>query len=81
MKTQFEEAKRIEEVLQDQLYEKEESCHKLEMEVVELRKRVEKYGAHEKFNNNSFILDEILECQRPPCDKSRLVYNKEDEVS
>ena len=49
------------------------------MEVVELRKRVEKSGAHEKFNNSSFILDEILERQRSPCDKSGLGYNKEDE--
>ena len=55
LKTQFEEAKRIGEVLQNQLYEKEKSCHKLEMEVVELIKRVEKSGAHEKFNNNAFI--------------------------
>ena len=51
----------------------------MEMEVVELRKKVEKYGAHVKFNNSSFILDEILECQRSPCDQSGLGYNKEDE--
>ena len=51
----------------------------MEMEVVELRKRVEKSGAHVKFNNSSLILDEILERQRSPCDKSGLGYNKEDE--
>ena len=46
------------------------------MEVVELRKKVEKFGAHVKFNNSSFILGEILERQRSPCDKSGLGYTR-----
>ena len=77
MKTQLEEAKRIKEVLQIQLNEKEESCHKLEMEVVDLRKKVEKNDAHEKFKKNSIILGEILDFQRSPFDKTGLRYNKE----
>ena len=42
--------------------------HKLEVEIVDLRKKVEKSN---KFLNSSQILDEILESQRSPCDKSR----------
>jgi chromosome segregation ATPase len=39
LKTQIEEAKRVEELLKNQINEKEESCHKLEAEVVDLRKK------------------------------------------
>jgi hypothetical protein len=77
MKTQIEEAKRIEELLKNQINEKEESCHKLEAEVVDLRKKIEKSNNHIKFMNNSTILDEILDSQRSPHDKSGLGYNKE----
>jgi hypothetical protein len=74
LKTQIEEAKRVEELLKNQINEKEESCHKLEAEIVDLRKKVEKSN---KFLNSSRILDEILESQRSPCDKSGLGYKKE----
>jgi hypothetical protein len=60
------------------LNEREESCHKLEAEVVDLRKKVEKSNTHVKFMNNSTILDEILDSQRSPNDKSGLGYNKEE---
>jgi hypothetical protein len=71
LKTQIEEAKGIEELLNIQINEKEESCFKLEVEIVDLRKKVEKSN---KFLNSSRILDEILESQRPPCDKLGLGY-------
>jgi hypothetical protein len=77
----IEEAKRIEELLKNQINEKEESCHKLEVEVVDLRNKVEKSN---KFLNSSQILNEILEIQRSPNDKSGLGYKKEathDEAS
>jgi hypothetical protein len=63
--------------LKNQIYEKEESCHKLEEEVVDLRKKVEKSNTHIKFMNKSTILDEILDRQRSPHDKLGLGYNKE----
>jgi hypothetical protein len=63
--------------LKNQVNEKEESCHKLEAEVVDLRRKVEKSNTHIKFMNNSTILDEILDSQRSPNDKSGLGYNKE----
>jgi hypothetical protein len=50
LKTQIEEAKRIEEILKIQINEKEESCCKLEDEIVDLRKKVEKSN---KFLNSS----------------------------
>jgi hypothetical protein len=81
LKTQIEEAKRIEELLKNQINEKEESCCKLEAEIVDLRKKVEKSN---KFLNISLILDEILKSQRSPYDKSGLGYKKEtthDEAS
>jgi hypothetical protein len=75
LKTQIEEAKRIEELLKNQINEKKESCCKLEVEIVDLRKKVEKSN---KFLHSLRILDEILESQRSPCDKSGLGYKEED---
>ena len=74
LKTQIEEAKRVEELLKNQSNEKEESCDKLEAEVVDLRKKVENSN---KFLNISQILNEILESQRSPYDKSGLGYKEE----
>jgi hypothetical protein len=48
---------------------------KLEAEIVDLRKKVEKSN---KFLNSSRTLDEILESQRSSCDKSGLGYKGED---
>jgi hypothetical protein len=74
LKTQIEEAKMIEELLKNQINEKEESCCKLEDEIVDIRKKVEKSN---KFLNSSLILDEILESQRSTYDKSSLGYKEE----
>ena len=73
LKTQIEEAKRVEELLKNEVNEKEEPCHKLEVKVVDLRKKVEKSN---KFLNISTISNEILDSQRSPNDKSGLGYNK-----
>jgi hypothetical protein len=61
--------------LKNQINEKEESCCKLEAEIVDLRKKVENSN---KFLNSSLILDEILESQISPYDKSGLGYKRED---
>jgi hypothetical protein len=60
--------------LKNQNNEKVESCHKLEGEVVDLRKKIEKSN---KFLNRSQILNEVLESHRSPNDKSSLGYKKE----
>jgi hypothetical protein len=74
LKTKIEESKRVEELLKNQVNENEESCHKLEDEVVDLRKKVEKSN---KFLNSSQILIEILESQISPNYKSGLGYKRE----
>ena len=60
--------------MNNQINKKEESCCKLEAEIVDLRKKVEKSN---KFLNSSQILNEILESQRSTNDKSGLGYKKE----
>ena len=52
----------------------EESCHKMEDEVL----KVEKSNTQSKFLNNSMTLDKILDSQRSPNDKSGIGYNKEE---
>jgi hypothetical protein len=74
LKTQIEEVKRVEELFKNKINENEESCDKLEAEIVDLRKKVEKSN---KFLNSSKILDEILESQISPYDKSGLGYKEE----
>jgi hypothetical protein len=64
--------------VRNQLKKREESCHKLEAEVVNLRKKVEKSNTQVKFLNNSMILYEILDSQRLTNDKFGLGYNKEE---
>jgi predicted nucleic acid-binding Zn-ribbon protein len=74
LRTHLEKAKGVEEVLKDQLDEKDKACQKPEMEVVELRKKAKQLEAHVKMRTS--ILDEILECQRSPFDKTGLGYSK-----
>jgi hypothetical protein len=52
----------------------EESCHKMEDEVL----KVEKSNTQSKFLNNSMTLDKLLDSQRSPNDKSGIGYNKEE---
>jgi hypothetical protein len=74
LKTQIEEAKRVEELLKGKINENEESCHKLDAEFVELRNKVKK---SKKLLNSSRIFHEILESQISPCDKSGVGYKEE----
>jgi hypothetical protein len=52
----------------------EESCHKMEAEVL----KVEKSNTQSKFLNSSMTLDKLLDSQRSPNDKSGIGYNKEE---
>ena len=74
----MEEAKRIEDVMKLQLEEKEKENQRLEMEIVGLRKKIEKSKNHVKFNESSVILDEILKCERISSDKFGLGFKKEE---
>jgi hypothetical protein len=60
--------------LKNQINEKEESCCKLEAEIVDLREKVEKSN---KLFHSSQILNEILESERLPYDKLGLRYKGE----
>jgi hypothetical protein len=66
LKIQLEEAKRKEEILMNQIKEKENICDKLEEEIVSLRKYLEKSKTQMniKFVRGSEILDNILNNQR-----------------
>ena len=49
------------------------------MEVVDLKNKNEQSNSLVKLKNSSSILDEVLDCQIFPFDKSILGYNKEEE--
>jgi hypothetical protein len=60
------------------LDKKEESFHELEVEVVNIRKKVEKSNTQNNFLNSSMTLDKILDSHRSRNDKYGLGYNKEE---
>ena len=71
LKVQIEEDKRIEEALKEQLEEKVRIIGNLEAEIVTLRKHLQqKY-----MQNNSKVLDNIINSQRPHHDKSGIGYH------
>jgi len=84
LKTQLEEKKWIEEVIGIQLKEKEETCKKLEDEIISVRKELEKktyqLNRSSKFGKRTEILDNILIFQRSPCIKTGLGKNKKQKT-
>jgi hypothetical protein len=78
-KIQLEKEKRIEEVVRNQLKEKEENCEKLEDEIVSLIKELEKttnqLNRSLAFRKSIEILDNILNFQRSPFIKTGLGYD------
>jgi hypothetical protein len=64
--------------VRNQLNKKEESCHKMEAEVVNIGNKVDNSNTQINFLNNSMTLEEILDSHKSPNDKSGLVYNKEE---
>jgi hypothetical protein len=77
LKVQIEEDKRIEEALKEQLEEKDRIIGNLEAEVVTLRKDLQQ----KNMQNNSKVLDNIINSQRPHHDKSGLGYNQTERGS
>jgi hypothetical protein len=76
----LEEAKKIEEILKQQLLEKKERCESLEQEVVKTRKEMEKFQALYNQNLSSIkaseVLTTILNQQRNPKIKNGLGYEE-----
>lgn len=66
--------------MKDLLDEKAKSCEKLEIEMVDLKRKVEaNNNANDGLKNNSIILDEILDKHISPFDKIGRGYKKEGE--
>jgi hypothetical protein len=77
LKVQIEEDKIIEEALKEQLEERDMIIGNLEVEIVTLRKDLQK----KNMKNNSKVLDDIINSQKPYHDKSRLGYNQTEKGS
>jgi hypothetical protein len=60
--------------LRDQLKNKEDVCNNLEYEIVCLRKELEKSNTNMKFEKRYATLDEILNLQMSPFEKSGLRF-------
>ena len=72
LKVQIEEDKIIEEALKEQLEERDKIIGNLEAKIVTLRKDLQ----NKNMKNNSKVLDDIINSQKPHHDKSVLGYNQ-----
>jgi hypothetical protein len=77
LKVQIEEDKRIEEALKKQLEERDKIIGNLEAKIVTLRKDIQK----KNMQNNSKVLDDIINSQKPHHDKYELGYNQTENGS
>jgi hypothetical protein len=77
LKFQIEEDKIIEEALKEQLEEKDRIIKNLEVEIVTLRKDIQK----KNMQNSSKVLDDIISSQKSHLDKSGLGYNQKEKGS
>jgi hypothetical protein len=77
LKTQLQEAKRIDEVILEQLNNREQGYENLEVEIVLLKREIEKKKKQSRFENSSKILNDILNRQRSPNDKIGLGYTQD----
>jgi hypothetical protein len=77
LKVQIEEDKIIEEALKEQLEEKDKIIGNLEAEIVTLRKDLQK----KNMQNNSKVLDDIINSKKSHHDKSGLGYNQTEKGS
>jgi predicted RNase H-like nuclease (RuvC/YqgF family) len=77
LKVQIEEDKRIEEALKEQLEEKDKIIGNLEVEIVTLRKDIQK----KNMQNSSKVLDDIINSKKSHLDKSGLGYNQTEKGS
>jgi hypothetical protein len=77
--TQLEHEQKVEEALEIQLTKKEETCHMLKLEIVNLKRMNAKTNKTVKFQNILAIIDQIWNSQRSPHDKIGLGYNKKED--
>jgi chromosome segregation ATPase len=69
LKTQLQDAKRIKEVILNQLNDREQDYEKIEVEIVQLKREIEKEKKQSKFEKTSNILNDIINSQISPNDK------------
>ena len=79
LKTHLEHAKEMEESMKIQLTKKEQLCHMLKLEIVNLKKMNEKTNKIVNFQNSSTILDTIWKSQISVDNKIGLGYNKKED--
>jgi predicted RNase H-like nuclease (RuvC/YqgF family) len=72
LKVQIEEDKRIDEALKEKIEEKDKIIGNLEVEIVTLRKDIQK----KNMQNSSKVMDDIINSQKSHLDKSGLGYNQ-----
>ena len=72
LQNQITEAKKREEFLEESIKEKQQICEQLEANLVHLRDGLNSKVVHEKFENSSIDLNDILKSQRNPCIKTCL---------
>jgi hypothetical protein len=77
LKVQVKEDKRIEETLKEQLEGRDKIIGNLEEKFVTLRKYLQK----KNMQNNSKVLNDIINSQKPHHDKSGLGYNQTERRS
>jgi hypothetical protein len=77
LKVQIEEDKRIEEALKEQLEENDKIIGNLEVEIVTLRKDIQK----KNMQNSSKVMDDIINSQKSYLDRSGLGYNQTEKGS
>jgi hypothetical protein len=78
LKTQLHEAKIIEEFILKQLNNREHDYENLEAEIVLLKREIEKEKKQSRFENNSKILNDILNSQRLPSNKIGIGYDQKN---
>jgi hypothetical protein len=62
--------------LNKQFNEKQHYCKKLEIEIVQLKRELEKGNNQSRCENNSKILNDIFNCQSSPNDKTGMGYDQ-----
>jgi hypothetical protein len=75
LKTRLQETKRKEEILNNELNEKQQICKILEDEIVQLKGKLKIGDIQSKFENNSKIMKKIISSHRSSNDKMRLGYD------
>ena len=80
LKNRLQEAKKVENNLEQQLKKREKELEKFEVELILLRKKTNEESFQSKFKSSSKTLDDILICQISFSDKTRLGYDKGKKV-